>query len=152
MTDRLYIKGCKIFQDNYRFSYAVEDNYSGNLFGHYENHDGGGTAGVYHVRLPDGRLQTVEYVVDARGYHATVLYEGGSGPLPSPAPFIHAPAHVASPGHAYSLPVISNHPPPPPPPVLQPSLPTTQYATVPSYSLQSASYILPQARPLSSNS
>lgn len=78
---------------NYRFSYAVEDNYSGNQFGHTENRDGAGTAGVYHVRLPDGRLQTVEYTVDGRGYHATVLYEGGS-PVPSlgptsPAQFVH---------------------------------------------------------------
>jgi len=82
-------------KENYRFSYAVEDNYSGNQFGHTESTDGAGTAGVYHVRLPDGRLQTVQYTVDARGYHATVLYEGGAeilGQAPTGlAKFVHEP-------------------------------------------------------------
>ena len=76
------------FQGNYRFSYAVEDNYSGNQFGHTENRDGAGTtAGEYHVRLPDGRVQTVEYTVDYRGYHANVFYEGEIPP--TPAHFVH---------------------------------------------------------------
>ena len=56
-----------MFQAGYIFSYAVEDDYSGNQFGHTENRHGGDTAGAYHVRLPDGRLQTVQYTVDHLG-------------------------------------------------------------------------------------
>ena len=79
-------------QGNYRFSYAVEDNYSGNQFGHTENRDGAGTtAGEYHVRLPDGRVQTVEYTVDYRGYHANVFYHGDSVGVTAPTQFVHEP-------------------------------------------------------------
>ena len=120
---------------------------------------------MYHVRLPDGRLQTVEYVVDNRGYHANVLYEGGQ--LTTPSRFVH-----------------EDPPPrPPPPPRLTPAstspafniphttpfqyLPTQQYqpsyalpesqyvplpSTIPPYqthqnSIQPASFVLPQASP-----
>ena len=56
----------------------MEDGFSGNQFGHSENRLGSATAGVYHVLLPDGRVQTVEYTVDSyAGYKATVNYQGG---------------------------------------------------------------------------
>ncbi len=48
-------------QGQYKFSYAVDDGYSGNQFGHTENRFGPDTVGAYHVLLPDGRLQTVSY-------------------------------------------------------------------------------------------
>merc|ERR1711892_586919 len=64
-------------EDQYNFSYQVEDGYSGNQFGHSENRLGSATAGAYHVLLPDGRVQTVEYTVDSyAGYKATVQYQG----------------------------------------------------------------------------
>ena len=66
-------------QGQYNFSYQVEDGYSGNQFGHSENRLGSATTGAYHVLLPDGRVQTVEYTVDSyAGYKATVHYEWGS--------------------------------------------------------------------------
>ena len=164
-----------MFQENYRFSYAVEDNYSGNQFGHTENRDGAGTAGVYHVRLPDGRLQTVQYTVDGRGYHATVLYEGGvptsaAGPT-SLVKFVHEPViylddrgggvydyipppdislsqpPLSPPSPAYNL--VTNPGPyhPPPPPLYDVSYTTLQPQYVPPYSnnIQLGSYVLPQA-------
>ena len=66
-------------QGQYKFSYQVEDGGSGNQYGHSENRLGSATEGAYHVLLPDGRVQTVEYTVDSyAGYKATVHYEGGS--------------------------------------------------------------------------
>lgn len=34
------------------------------------------TTGTYHVLLPDGRTQIVDYVADAAGYRPMVRYEG----------------------------------------------------------------------------
>jgi len=66
-------------QGEYQFSYAVEDGNSGNQYGHSENRLGSATEGAYHVLLPDGRVQTVEYTVDSyAGYKATVHYDGVS--------------------------------------------------------------------------
>ena len=50
-----------MLQDEYGFSYAVDDVNTGNQFGHSENRFGVDTVGAYHVLLPDGRLQTVSY-------------------------------------------------------------------------------------------
>ena len=91
------------------------------------------TAGAYHVRLPDGRLQTVEYTVDTRGYHATVLYS----PTPAPAPALAAPhAPHAPPPH---VPVIylEDRGPGPGQPAVYPSLQPLQAAFSPAYSLPS---------------
>jgi len=67
------------YEDQYKFSYQVEDGYSGNQFGHSENRLGSSTAGAYHVLLPDGRVQTVEYTVDSYdGYKAKVQYQGST--------------------------------------------------------------------------
>ena len=149
-------------QGNYRFSYAVEDNYSGNQFGHTENRDGAGTtAGEYHVRLPDGRIQTVEYTVDYRGYHANVFYEGVTGPT-ALAQFVHqqhqpviylgANDHVTTslqePHYAGLNSVYNDFPAPSPPPYLASySLPQPHYVPFSdSHNIPLASYILPQAK------
>ncbi len=147
------------FQGNYRFSYAVEDNYSGNQFGHTENRDGAGTtAGEYHVRLPDGRVQTVEYTVDYRGYHANVFYEGEIGPHPTPAHFVHheqpviylgANYHVTSPQrpHYPSLNSVYSDFPSSPPYLAPYSVPQPHYVPFSdSHNIPLASYILPQAK------
>jgi hypothetical protein len=61
----------------YQFGYAVNDDYSGNNYGHSESRDGPVTKGSYYVALPDGRLQKVTYTVNGNdGYVATVSYEG----------------------------------------------------------------------------
>ena len=65
-------------------------------FGHSEGRDGYATKGTYHVLLPDGRTQTVNYHVDDAysGYIADVSYAGT--PHYGPAPH-HAPAYDESP-------------------------------------------------------
>ncbi|XP_037802458.1 pro-resilin-like [Penaeus monodon] len=61
----------------YDFNWAVKHDDSGNDFGHQEARDGDHTQGSYYVQLPDGRLQTVRYVVDGDdGYVAEVSYDG----------------------------------------------------------------------------
>lgn len=58
---------------HYHFGYKVHDGY--NNFGHSESRHGGHTKGQYHVKLPDGKLQTVTYHVDGySGYVAKVHY------------------------------------------------------------------------------
>lgn len=61
----------------YEFSYEVDAQDYGTQFGHQEQRDGDQTQGSYHVLLPDGRLQTVEYEADQDGYRPTVSYQGG---------------------------------------------------------------------------
>ncbi|XP_053648021.2 cuticle protein 8-like [Cherax quadricarinatus] len=61
----------------YAFDYGVKDDYTGANFGHSENSDGKAVKGSYSVALPDGRIQTVNYVADEyNGYQAEVTYEG----------------------------------------------------------------------------
>ena len=66
-------------------------------FGHHESRDGHGTKGSYHVLLPDGRLQTVNYHSDGySGFVAEVTYTGTAhyappAPHHAPAPQYHAP-------------------------------------------------------------
>ena len=61
----------------YNFDWAVQDDYSGNNYGHNEERNGDLTSGSYYVNLPDGRLQRVTYTVDGYGgYQAEVTYEG----------------------------------------------------------------------------
>ena len=89
----------------YSYNYAVADDYSGAKFGQDESRDGYATKGSYSVALPDGRLQTVTYVVDGyNGYVADVTYSGearypetykpaptyGYKPVYKPAPAYHA--------------------------------------------------------------
>ena len=61
----------------YDFAYEVQDEYSGNNYGHEEESDGNVVTGEYFVQLPDGRLQIVTYTADHdNGYQADVTYEG----------------------------------------------------------------------------
>ena len=141
----------------------MEDNYSGNQFGHTENRDGAGTtAGEYHVRLPDGRVQTVEYTVDYRGYHANVFYQGESVGLTAPTQFVHQQPVIYL-GHDLGNAVTSLQPRPPPQPSLNSvytdlapapapflaaySLPQPHYVPFSDvHNIPLASYILPQAK------
>ncbi|XP_028145671.2 uncharacterized protein LOC114339248 [Diabrotica virgifera virgifera] len=59
----------------YAFGYRIKDNKEGNDFGHEEKRSGRSAEGSYHVLLPDGRMQKVEYYADDNGYHAKVTYE-----------------------------------------------------------------------------
>ncbi|XP_066979041.1 cuticle protein 18.6-like [Macrobrachium rosenbergii] len=61
----------------YNFAYGVKDEYAGANYGHNEDSDGQSVKGSYTVQLPDGRIQTVEYVADHfNGFQAKVSYQG----------------------------------------------------------------------------
>jgi len=64
----------------YGYGYTVLDENVGMDFGQWERREPGRTGivtGLYRVRLPDGRTQTVEYTAGpATGYRASVTYEG----------------------------------------------------------------------------
>merc|ERR1711874_650389 len=62
----------------YTYNYGVADEYSGAAFSQPESNDGTGVVeGSYHVNLPDGRIQTVNYHAnDYDGYVADVSYSG----------------------------------------------------------------------------
>jgi len=96
------------YYQDHNFSYSVEDNSSGNQFGHSETSHAGDTEGTYHVLLPDGRLQTVEYTVRRHaGFQATVQYQGIARSVYQPVE-----------AQAYSYPSPISHPP-----IQQPSHP-----------------------------
>lgn len=59
----------------YSFGYRIRDYKHGNDYGHEETRDGEVAKGRYHVLLPDGRMQNVEYYADPTGYHAKVTYK-----------------------------------------------------------------------------
>lgn len=72
---------------NYEFSYEVEDAVAGLNFGHHESRKDNEATGTYHVLLPDGRTQIVDYVADGGGYRPMVRYEGtATYPAPGSAP------------------------------------------------------------------
>lgn len=89
-----------LFQNgNYEFSWAVNDVQSGNDYGHSEKRKGYDTAGQYHVLLPDGRTQTVQYSVDPySGFQARVIYDG----KPQEQPFTPASRPESSRALTYS--------------------------------------------------
>merc|ERR1712106_187327 len=60
----------------YKYTYAVQDDYSSSNFNAHEERDGYNANGGYQVALPDGRTQTVTYVSGPEGYVADVSYEG----------------------------------------------------------------------------
>ncbi|XP_018325551.1 uncharacterized protein LOC108737287 isoform X2 [Agrilus planipennis] len=66
------------YATNYAFGYQVQDYDSENNFGHEETNNGNSAKGHYHVQLPDGRIQHVEYTADATGFHAKVTYTSKS--------------------------------------------------------------------------
>ena len=86
-----YLFSCFFFlllsQDpvNYEFSYEVEDAVAGLNFGHHESRKDDEATGTYHVLLPDGRTQIVDYIADGGGYRPIVRYEG-TATYPAPAP------------------------------------------------------------------
>ncbi|XP_037801916.1 pro-resilin-like [Penaeus monodon] len=61
----------------YDFQWTVDHEDSGINYGHQEARDGEDTQGSYYVHLPDGRLQTVRFVVEGDdGYVTDVNYDG----------------------------------------------------------------------------
>lgn len=54
-------------------------------FGHHESRKDAEATGTYHVLLPDGRTQIVDYVADGAGYRPMVRYEG-TATYPASAP------------------------------------------------------------------
>ena len=60
-----------------QLQYSIDDKESGATFSHEEDrNDPKRVTGKYVVHLPDGRIQTVSYVADEKGYRATISYEG----------------------------------------------------------------------------
>ncbi|XP_064109750.1 pro-resilin-like [Macrobrachium nipponense] len=98
----------------YNFQWDVNDQYSGNFYGHQEQRDGSNTQGSYYVQLPDTRLMKVDYYVDDFGFHPTVTYEGEAQypsapaqtyqPAPAPSQVYAQPAPAPTPSQLYSLP------------------------------------------------
>ena len=59
----------------YKFSYSVDDDYTGAVLSVEEERDQEHTHGSYHVSLSDGRMQSVRYTSDQYGgYRARVRY------------------------------------------------------------------------------
>ncbi|XP_071547561.1 larval cuticle protein A3A-like [Panulirus ornatus] len=89
----------------YSFHWNVNDDYSGNYYGHQEERDGDNTKGSYYVQLPDGRRQKVDYYVDAYGYHPVITYEGEAVyPSPPSQGYIH-PSPAPQPVYVHTTPV-----------------------------------------------
>ncbi|CAH2108131.1 unnamed protein product [Euphydryas editha] len=61
---------------NYEFTYDVQDNAVSLDFGHNEKRKDDRAQGSYHVLLPDGRTQLVEYEAGPDGYRPQVMYMG----------------------------------------------------------------------------
>lgn len=57
---------------NYDFSYEVHDEHSSLDFGHNEKRQADHSSGSYHVLLPDGRTQIVDYEAGPDGYRPQV--------------------------------------------------------------------------------
>ncbi|KAF2367132.1 Insect cuticle protein, partial [Trinorchestia longiramus] len=95
----------------FEYSYAVQDQYSGNDFAHDTNSDGDVTTGEYRVLLPDGRTQVVTYKADNyNGYQAEVTYEGEARPYePQPQASYSQPRQQPRP--SYEPPQNSYEPP-----------------------------------------
>ncbi|KAF7989591.1 hypothetical protein HCN44_008265 [Aphidius gifuensis] len=70
---------------NYEYSYEVQDAAVALDFGHHEERKDDEAKGSYHVLLPDGRTQIVDYIADANGYRPMVRYEG-TATYPAPGP------------------------------------------------------------------
>ncbi|XP_045457408.1 pro-resilin-like [Melitaea cinxia] len=60
---------------NYNFGYMVNDYNEGTDFGHHEERLEDRAQGQYHVVLPDGRKQTVNYEADERGFKPKISYQ-----------------------------------------------------------------------------
>lgn len=61
---------------NYEYNYEVQaGDESGAEFGHQETREDDFAQGEYHVLLPDGRMQIVEYEADEEGFRPRIRYE-----------------------------------------------------------------------------
>ncbi|XP_047481460.1 mucin-22-like [Penaeus chinensis] len=86
----------------YVFAYSITDPRNGADFGQTEESDGNVVSGQYHVLLPDGRRQMVQYRADPiNGFVSEVEYVEnhlpGSGGFPFPAPRSRVPTGGSSP-------------------------------------------------------
>ncbi|XP_077287200.1 pro-resilin-like [Arctopsyche grandis] len=61
---------------NYDYSYEVLDDSINLDFGHKEKRLNDQATGSYHVLLPDGRTQFVDYEAGPEGYRPQIRYEG----------------------------------------------------------------------------
>ncbi|XP_041988143.1 pro-resilin-like [Aricia agestis] len=61
---------------NYEFTYDVQDGAVSLDFGHSEKRKDDRASGSYHVLLPDGRTQLVEYEAGPDGFRPQVMYMG----------------------------------------------------------------------------
>merc|ERR1712106_1025738 len=110
----------------YKYTYAVQDDYSSSNFNAHEERDGYNANGGYQVALPDGRTQTVTYVSGPEGYVADVTYEGVAqypeetksyAPVAAPvykaaaAPVVHKAAPVYQAAPVYHAAPVYNHAP-----------------------------------------
>ncbi|XP_013183051.2 pro-resilin-like [Amyelois transitella] len=68
---------------NYDFSYDVQDNTVNLDFGHNEKRKDDRATGSFHVLLPDGRMQLVEYEAGPDGYKPQIMYMG-TATFPTP--------------------------------------------------------------------
>lgn len=80
LTNPLFHKSHLNFQEvaNYEYNYEVKDEEAqqgGAEFGHQETREEESARGEYHVLLPDGRMQIVEYEADEEGYRPKIRYE-----------------------------------------------------------------------------
>ena len=83
----------------YEFAYSVNDEYDNH--GRKEVSDGKSISGSYHVDLPDGRRQIVNYRVDdVSGFVADVKFEG-EAKYPEDEPGYVAPKEYKPAFHAY---------------------------------------------------
>merc|ERR1712055_598735 len=80
----------------YHYEYNVDDDKEYLHFGQEEEEDGHGNVhGYYHVQLPDGRHQRVDYHVDGySGFIADVKYDGKAS-----HPAHHSSGHIGHHGH-----------------------------------------------------
>ncbi|XP_027228157.2 mucin-22 [Penaeus vannamei] len=88
----------------YVFAYSITDPRNGADYGQTEESDGNVVSGQYHVLLPDGRRQMVQYRADpVNGFVSEVEYLDnhlpGSGGFPFPSPRSRVPSPSASPSH-----------------------------------------------------
>merc|ERR1712128_114205 len=90
----------------YAYNYGVADDYSGAAFSQSEQRDGYATSGSYTVNLPDGRIQTVNYVDNGDGVTQDVSYSGTPSYGPAPVAVAHAAPVLTHAVHA--APILSH--------------------------------------------
>merc|ERR1712106_714752 len=92
----------------YAYNYGVADDYSGAAFSQSEQRDGYATSGSYTVNLPDGRIQTVNYVDNGDGVTQDVSYSGTPSYGPAPLAVAHTVHAAPILSHAVHAPVLSH--------------------------------------------